>query len=269
MQKISGKEISREIIESLKERPAPQKILGAILVGENPASVSFLKKKKEVADELGIDFRIYEFPGDIKNDDIRKEVVKLAGNKKIGGLVVQLPLPEALNKYYAVNAIPREKDVDVLGERAIGAFYHNRNLVLPPSVATVEEILKRQEFDLGKSNVAVVGLGDLVGRPIGLWLTGKCGELVLLDSKSDSNVLIRADLIISGVGMAGIVKGDDLKEGAGVIDFGYYYSPEGKLSGDLSLGDEPDKLAFYTPTPGGTGPILVAKLMENFYKLNA
>ena len=115
-----------------------------------------------------------------------------------------------------------------------------------------------------------MGLGALVGRPIALWLMGKCAHLDLLDKGSDLDVLTNADFVICGVGEAGLIKPANLKEGAGVIDFGYYYFKDGKLSGDLdTTSPDLERLSFYTPTPGGTGPILVAKLMENFYKLNS
>ena len=268
MQKISGKEISRDIIEKLKEQSTPRKILAAVLVGDDPTSASFLRQKRDVAQELGLDFRLYEFPKSVRNDEIREKMGKIALNKKVGGVILQLPLPEEVNKYYAMNVIPKEKDIDVLGERALGAFYRNRNIVMPPSVETVREILDRQNLDLKNLRVAVVGLGDLVGKPISTWLSGKCKELVLLDLGSDLALLEGVDLIISGVGQAGLIKEGNLKEKAGVIDFGYYYSPDGKLSGDFEIDENSHKIGFYTPTPVGTGPILVAKLIENFYKLN-
>ncbi|PIR98287.1 MAG: hypothetical protein COT89_00135 [Candidatus Colwellbacteria bacterium CG10_big_fil_rev_8_21_14_0_10_42_22] len=269
MQKISGKEVSGEIIEKLKTKKTPDKILGAILIGEDPTSISFLKQKEKIAKDLGIDFRLYNFSESIKNDDLRKEINKLARSKRIGGLILQLPLPKGVNKNYVLNAIPREKDVDVLSERALGAFYKGRNLVSPPSVGVVEEIIERLDLKLEKLTVVVVGLGDLVGKPISVWLTDKCRNLHLLRSGSDLEIIKGADLIISGVGKAGVVKEINLRDGSGVIDFGYYYTPNGQLLGDFEKDKKSDKVLFYTPTPGGTGPILVAKLMENFYKLNA
>lgn len=271
MLQISGKDIAQKIIEKLKTQPVPKKILAAVLVGNNPASVGFLKQKEKTAKELGVDFRIYEFPENISQDDLRKEVGKIANLKKVGGVIVQLPLPEHINKNYVLNAIPAGKDVDVLGERALGAFYAGRNPVLPPAVGVVEEILAISHLPLATSKVAVVGLGFLIGKPISVWLKGKCAEIYLLDKGSDFSILKNADLVILGVGKAGLIKPDMLKPGAGVIDFGYSTDENGKISGDFdanSLVASGYSLSFYTPTPGGTGPILVAKLMENFYKLN-
>ncbi|MEX2054172.1 MAG: bifunctional 5,10-methylenetetrahydrofolate dehydrogenase/5,10-methenyltetrahydrofolate cyclohydrolase [Candidatus Colwellbacteria bacterium] len=268
MQKISGQKVSSKIVARLQGAPNPGRILAAVMVGQDPTSDSFLRQKEKVAQELGVDFRRYEFPEDINNDALRKEIGKLSKSKSIGGIIVQLPLPEGINKHYVINAIAREKDTDVLGERALGAFYNGRNRVCPPAVETVKEIIEEQSIDLSQSNVAVVGLGALVGKPISTWLIGKCKEIYLMGKGSDLGNLKNADLVISGVGEANLIKPELLKEGAGVIDFGYYYFEDGRLSGDLDTTNSLEKLSFYTPTPGGTGPILVAKLIENFYTLN-
>ncbi|MBI2591404.1 MAG: hypothetical protein HYW34_01875 [Candidatus Brennerbacteria bacterium] len=143
--------------------------------------------------------------------------------------------------------------------------------MLPPAVGAVQEILFATSYSLLAKKVAVVGLGCLIGKPIATWLAGQCPEIYLLARGSDFNLLKQADLVISGVGKAGLIKPDMLKDDAGIIDFGYEYSG-GKPAGDFDvsqLSDVKSQLAFYTPTPGGTGPIVVAKIFENFYKLNA
>lgn len=267
---IDGKKISEEIINQLKSRPGPKKILAAVSVGKNPSSISFLKQKEKVAKELDIDFRIYEFADDIKNDKLRKEVYKIALLRRVGGVIIQLPLPPHLNPQYILNVVPREKDVDVLGERALGAFYAGRNTVLPPAVGVVEIILTTLRLRLATLKVAVVGLGFLVGKPIAIWLVGKCPEIYLLDEGSDFEILKQADLVISGVGKAGLIKPEMLKDNSGVIDFGYSMDERGQIKGDFDskqLTVSAHRFAFYTPTPHGTGPILVAKIFENFYKL--
>ena len=272
VKKIDGRKIADGIIERLKADSVPDKIFAAVLVGENPVLTSFLKQKEKVAKELGVDFRIYRFPAEIKNDDLRKEVGKIALLKKVGGVIVQLPLPEHLNKHYILNVIPREKDVDVLGERALGAFYAGRNPVLPPSVGVVEEILKSYDLNLKSLKVAVVGAGFLIGKPIAIWLMDKVKELSVFKKGSDLSGLKNFDLVISGVGQAGLIKPEMIKQDAGVIDFGYSVDGEGKIRGDFDTQlpiTNYQLLRFYTPTPNGTGPILISKLFENFYKLNA
>lgn len=263
---IEGKKIASDIIKELKQLPKPEKFLAAFLVGDEPASISFLKQKEGAAKELGVDFRLYRFPAEISQNELRKEILKIVSHKTCGGAIVQLPLPEHINRQYVLNVIPREKDVDVLGERALGAFYNGRNPVLPPAVGVVETIIENCKIKIENCRVAVVGLGFLIGKPIANWLMGKVKEIYLLDEGSDLKILKDADIVISGVGKANLFSVKDLKENALVIDFGY--SKE-KLIGDFKppSGDLPFSI-FYTPTPGGTGPILVAKLFENFYKLN-
>lgn len=267
MNKIDGKKIAQEIIEELKKRPKPEKFLAAILVGNDPASANFINQKKKTAEELGIDFRLYNFSEVLNNDELREEVGKIAEHGTCGGVIVQLPLPERINKSYVLNVVSREKDVDVISERSIGAFYTGRNPVLPPAAGTVEKILEAKKVDIQSSVVAVVGLGFLIGKPISVWLMDKAKEVILLDKFSDLSAIKNADIVISGVGKAGLIDPKILKDGAGVIDFGYSVKDE-KISSDLDVSGDLSKLSFYTPTPGGTGPILVAKLFENFYNLN-
>lgn len=271
MREIPGREIADRVLQKLRAVPTPKKILAAVLVGDDPASRSFITQKGKTAKTLGVDFRVYEFENGITQDALRKEVARIAGQKSVGGIIVQLPLPVHVNRHYVVNAIPREKDVDVLGERALGAFYTGRNPVMPPVVGVVEETLKETRYALRDAAVALVGLGFLVGRPLTLWLAGKAKEILLLDKNSDLSLLGRADLVISGVGKAGLLTHAMLKKDACVVDFGYSKNGDAPLAGDFDARalayHEPDDASWYTPTPGGTGPILVAKLFENFYTL--
>jgi len=273
MQIIDGKKLAADVLSRLKPRPKPKGFLGAVLLGDDPASLSFLEQKEKAAGELGVDFRLYRLKADLPNDEARAEIGRLARQKPCCGMIVQLPLPERLNKHYILNAIPEEKDVDVLSERALGAFYAGRSAVTPPAVGTVGEILKSVGWDTAKLKVAVVGPGLLIGRPIANWLMGKSPEVYVLSRGSDLSVLKSVELVVSGVGKAGLVAPDMLKDGAGVIDFGYSRKTEAetKLAGDFdsSLISQNPSLSFYTPTPGGTGPVLVAKLLENFYGLNS
>ncbi len=123
MEKVDGKVLAAGIVGRLKSKPLPKKFLAAFLAGEDESSISFLKQKESTAKELGIDFRLYRFPETVTNDELRQEVGKAAAHKTCGGVIVQLPLPAHLNQYYVLNAIPKEKDVDSLSERALGAFY--------------------------------------------------------------------------------------------------------------------------------------------------
>lgn len=287
---IDGAKIAAEIVSGLKAKTAPKKFFAAVWVGDDTASESFLKRKEKTAGELGVDFRLYRFSSEITSDALRKEVGRIARHRTCGGVIVQLPLPTQINFQYAMNVIPLEKDIDVLGERALGAFYAGRSAVLPPAAGTVEKILKTKNYNLEPARVAVLGLGPLVGKPIALWLMRKTRDLYLLRRGSDFSTLKNADLVITGTGVPGLVKPEMLKDGAIVIDFGYGASEKRpQIDADGKTGISADKkikfvgdfdsgqllqvnghvfAGAYTPTPGGTGPILVAKLFENFYALN-
>jgi methylenetetrahydrofolate dehydrogenase (NADP+)/methenyltetrahydrofolate cyclohydrolase len=274
MQIIDGKKISKEIIESLKEKANlinNKKFLGAVLVGDDSSSLKFLKQKENVSKELGIDFRIYNFPQNITTDNLRQKINQIVHHKTCGGLIVQLPLPDHINTYYVLNAIPKQKDPDVLSEHSLGAFYTQRNKILPPSVNTVKEIFKRQNIeieDLNKLNIAVIGFGFLIGKPISFWLLPQVNILRVFNKKSfDVKYLKDFDVIISGAGKANLFSAKDVKDNTLVIDFGYDFI-DGKIKGDFNSLDVGNTNISYTPTPFGTGPILVAKLFQNFVILN-
>jgi len=258
--KIDGKKVAEEIIEDLKAKGTPKKILAAVFVGDNKESESFLKQKQKIAERLGVNFRIYKLDRKLGNDGLRREVSKISNESRVGGVIVQLPLPVGLDRGFILNAVPDEKDVDVLNE------WHGGK-ILAPAVEVVMEIVERQNISLESSKVVVLGVGKLVGEPVSKWLTGRCEKLSVIDEGDNRVPVIDADIVISGVGRSWLIDPGELKEGAGVIDFGYSYDK--KLSGDLKTDNEVklSRLGFYTPTPGGTGPILVAKLFENFYKL--
>lgn len=257
--KIDGGQIASEILKKLKQKGSPEKTLAAILVGENKQSESFLRQKGKAAEELGVGFSVYKLSEELNDEELKTKIEEISNREDIGGVILQLPLPKGTDTEKAISSIPTKKDVDALG---------SASKVFPPAIEVVKEILERTNTDISKSSFAVVGVGRLVGKPVSDWLGGKCKKLYLIDEGNDLESVRDADVVISGAGVAGLINPGELKSGAGVIDFGYSYG-EGVLSGDLRIenGEEPSRIKFYTPTPGGTGPILVAKLFENFYKL--
>jgi len=274
MMKIDGRAIAGKILDDLKQKSSPQKFLAVFLVGNDLASENFIKQKGKIAGQLGVDFRIYKIEPPISNDQLKEKMRQIISSKLCGGAVLQLPLPAGLNASYVLNVIPPEKDVDILSERSLGSFYNGRSKILPPPVMVIEEIFKYLNIQTSSlKKVAVVGLGTLVGKPIASWFSGKVPEVFAFDKGSDFSVLENVDIIVLGTGHAGLIKAEMLKKGAGVIDFGYGTDLDGKARGDFDeeslkqTGE--DYLNFYTPTPGGTGPILVACLFKNFYSLSS
>jgi len=267
MNVIDGRKIAENIISELKAQKKPQKSLAAILVGENAQSESFLKQKAKIAGQLGIDFRLIRLSRELSESEVIKEIEKLNLNNYIGGIILQLPLPEKFKKENVIPSISPSKDIDALTEGA-------KKLVSPLAVEVVNDILSYLKIDIKNKVVAVVGRGFLIGAPILEFFNDKCLKIMPLNSKSDINLIKEADIVISGTGKAGLIKPELLKNNAVVIDFGYGLDAGGKLKGDfdpmnLKLTNlSTDKLICYTLTPGGTGPILVAEIYKNFYKLN-
>jgi methylenetetrahydrofolate dehydrogenase (NADP+) / methenyltetrahydrofolate cyclohydrolase len=260
--KIDGRKIASNIINNLKKADRPNKILAAVLVGDNAQSKSFLKQKERIADLLDVPFHLYQFDESIIEEDLNREIEKIGADEEVGGIIIQLPLPPHYNRGAVLAAVDPRKDVDALAPES-------RELVLPPPVEVVNDILQSVNYDLKDKVVAVVGRGFLVGHPLIEYFQDKCAELLAFDSKSDLTRLKKADLVITGVGKSGLIKPDLLNAGVGVIDFGYDIKND-KISGDLDASSSSllSSLSFYTPTPGGTGPVLVAEIFKNFYKLN-
>ncbi len=274
---IDGKKIAADILGRLSKQHKPEKFLAAVLVGEDSASESFLKQKAKAAEAVGVDFQIRRFPAGISKKDLLAEIGSLNNDPTCGGIIVQLPLPDRSDEQEILDAIPAAKDVDVLGREALARFAAGESEVMPPPIGTVIECLSAAFGNpmavfqaIISATIAVVGAGRLVGQPIAAWLNGKAKEVIVLDKGDDLSRLKEADIVVLGAGVPGLVKPEMLKEGSIVIDFGYGKLDE-KVSGDLdlsSLQPPTSSLLAYTPTPGGTGPILVAKLLENFFKLN-
>ncbi len=258
---IDGKAIARKIIEELKKLPKLGKALAAVFVGDSAASESFLKQKRKIAEELGIEFRLVRFSELISEADLIKEIKTLGENNEIGGILIQLPLPGKFDRDRVLAAINPAKDVDALTAAApVSAL----------AVEVVKDVLDATRFAISDAVVGVVGRGILIGQPIAEWLSGRCREVIIFHTQTDFTRLKDCDLVIIGVGKAGLVKPEMLQSGAGVIDFGFDVV-DGKIAGGLDASRSTihdSRLTFYTPTPGGTGPILVAEIFKNFYRLN-
>ncbi len=167
---IDGKEITHGIVERLKGEPKPARFFGAVLVGDDPASVNFLKQKEKVARRARRRISALSAGGGCRDRRVAARDRAVGGTENCGGFIVQLPLPASVNRHYAMNAIPRDKDVDFLSEAALGAFYTERSPIVPPSVGVVEEIFKLEQRSLRELTVVMVGAGFLIGKPIGFWL---------------------------------------------------------------------------------------------------
>ena len=268
---IDGKQLASEIIEELKKErePISKKIrLAVVLVGDNPASLSFIKQKEKVTKELDIDFRLYQYPETIKTKELRKKVNDVCRVTYNRGVVVQLPLSDSINSQVVLNAVLPLKDPDVLCEKNLGSFYTHRLKVLPPVVGAIKFLLEKYQINLEGKNVLIIGRGQLVGKPVGLWFIHQRATVTVANSQTKNleNLIKTAEIIVSSAGIPGLIKGEMIQKGSIIFDSAVV-SEAGKLKGDGDFDSLKDKAALLTPVPGGLGPLVVAFLFKNLLEL--
>src|SRR3989338_10789020 len=180
---IDGKKIAAGIMtrvaEQVKKMPRKPRI-AAVLVGKHAEMRRFLEIKEEMAVKAGFEYKWYEFPTTITTKQLRAEIVKIAKQTLVSGVILELPLPEHINQQAVLNAIPQEKDPDVLSQKAQGAFFVNRSPVLPPCPAAAKAILDYHKIDVIGKRAAVFGYGLLVGRPAAHMLAGMRASVTII-----------------------------------------------------------------------------------------
>lgn len=270
---INGKAIALQIRERLAKEVAELKTkkiatkLVVILVGDNKASATYVKMKGEAAKQIGIDFYLKEFPKDVSEKELIQSIKEIQKDKSLSGLMIQLPLPEHLDSKKIIDKINPDADVDCLTEISWGKLVRGSNIFQPPTAGAMLETIKYHKIDLTGKDVVVIGMGELVGKPLTLMLFQENCTITGCNiyTKDLSARTKNADVIFSGVGKHNLLRGDMIKKGVVVIDAGVSFH-EGKMYGDIEFDTVSKKASFITPTPGGIGPITVAKLLENTVK---
>lgn len=268
---LDGKRVSNEIIARLKHefvKLSKKSSLAVVVVGEDAVVRRFINQKRKIADELGVDFRVYDYPGDISTNELRKHIATIVHDADPTGIVVQLPLPSQINTQYILNAIPAEKDIDVLSARAVGNFSVGKSSIYPPVVGAIRALLEEYQIVYQSKQWVVVGAGILVGKPAAAWLLREKITFSVVDEQTpDISPFVRAaDIIVSGVGKPGLIMGEMVRDGVIVFDAGTSESA-GKLVGDVDFDSVSGKASFITPVPGGIGPLTVAMIYQNLLML--
>ncbi|NIA05489.1 MAG: bifunctional 5,10-methylene-tetrahydrofolate dehydrogenase/5,10-methylene-tetrahydrofolate cyclohydrolase [Proteobacteria bacterium] len=278
---ISGIETAKAIREELKTEVAELKEkhnvvpgLVTILVGDNPASQSYVAAKNKTAHALGIHSEQVTVPGDISEEDLLALVDKYNNDAKIHGILVQLPLPRHINEARVLFAIDPDKDVDGFHPVNIGKMMLGEPCFLPCTPHGILELLQRSGVETSGAEVVVVGRSNIVGKPIAnLMLQKRAGgnatvTLCHTRTRDMDFHTRRADILIVAAGVPRMIKGDQVKEGVVVIDVGVNRigkSESGKaiLAGDVDFDSVKEKAAAITPVPGGVGPMTITMLMKN------
>lgn len=266
---LDGRKIAQGILEDLKKNAPAQKITLAIIqVGDNRVSETYIKEKQKVGATVGVTIQVFRFPATITQKKLEQEVERIGKDERVTGLLVQLPLPKHVDMQRVLDYIPAKKDVDVLSSLAFDEFTQGKFSLLPPTVAAVKALFSAYEIPIKGKEVVVVGSGRLVGLPLIAWLQneGVVARVANKDTKDLPSLTQRADIIISGVGKKGLVKGDMVKKGVVVVDAGTSVA-EGKTMGDIDFESVSQKASYISPVPGGVGPVTVACLFQNLVLL--
>ena len=268
---IDGKQIAgslrqklkKEIIEiksSFKSVPG----LTVILIGEDPASKIYVKNKEKFSKEIGINSEVIKYPENIEEKEVLSKIIELNKNKKVSGILVQLPLPKHINKQKVIETILPEKDVDGFHPINVGNLSSGYDSKIPCTPLGCFILLKEVEKNLSGKHAVVIGRSNLNGKPMAqLLLKENCTVTIThsktKDLKSQCN---KADIIIAAVGKPKLVKGDWVKKNAIVIDVGINKTTDG-IVGDVDFNEVSKVARAITPVPGGVGPMTIACLLRN------
>lgn len=268
---IDGKLISKsvkdkiaiEVKELKKSGVAPG--LAVIIVGENPASQIYVRNKQRACEEVGFESFKYEMPESTTQDELLKLIKKLNEDKRVNGILCQLPLPSHIDESTVINNIAPEKDVDAFHPENVGKIMIGDYSFLPCTPAGVMELIASTGIDIVGKECVVVGRSNIVGKPMAMLLLHKSGTVTICHSKTKDlqAECQRADILVAAVGVAKLIKGDMVKDGAVLIDVGMNRDENGKLCGDIDFESCKDKASYITPVPGGVGPMTIAMLMKN------
>ncbi|MBQ9921625.1 MAG: bifunctional methylenetetrahydrofolate dehydrogenase/methenyltetrahydrofolate cyclohydrolase FolD [Clostridia bacterium] len=265
---IDGKAVSASMRENIRKETAalPEKPgLAVILVGDDPASQTYVKNKKKACDECGFYSEEYRLPAETTQQELLELIDKLNNDDKINGILVQLPVPRHIDDVAVIQAISPEKDVDAFGYENVGKIMIGNFHYVPCTPAGVMQLLKAYNIDIAGKSAVVVGRSNIVGKPQAMLLLHENATVTIAHSKTVdlASVTRGADILVSAVGIAKFIKADMVKEGAVVIDVGMNRDENGKLCGDVDFEAVKDKTSYITPVPGGVGPMTITMLMQN------
>ena len=269
---IDGKDIAKQLRNSVKEK-VQQRIengqrapgLAVILVGSDPASQVYVGSKRKACEEVGFVSRSYDLPCTTTEQELLSLVSELNQDDTIDGILVQLPLPEGLNSDLIIEHINPQKDVDGFHPSNVGKLLLRQPGLRPCTPKGIVTLIRSTEVDTRGLNAVVIGVSNIVGRPMILELLLKgCTVTACHRFTKDLEQQVRkADLLVVAVGKPAFIPGEWIKEGAVVIDVGINRLESGKLIGDVDFDNAKEKASHITPVPGGVGPMTVASLIEN------
>jgi len=272
---LDGKALSNKIKEEVKievEKLQKQRNitpgLAVILVGNDPASATYVGSKAKSCKNAGIYSVVHEMPDTIPQDEILDIIDRMNENPNLDGILVQLPLPKHIDTTLILDAINPAKDVDGFHPYNVGRMVSNLDAFLPATPFGVMRLFEEYNIDVVGKNVCVIGASDIVGKPMASLLINAKATVSVCNSKTKDLKAhtLMADIICVGTGVVNLITADMVKEDAIIIDIGINRLDTGKLVGDVDFHNVKDKCSYITPVPGGVGPMTIAMLLKNTVK---
>ncbi|MCR5461544.1 MAG: phosphoribosylamine--glycine ligase [bacterium] len=269
---ISGTELSKDLRLKMKNRVLEYSKKGfrlphlvVILVGNNPASKSYVAGKEKACNEIGIKSTIIKLDESISEEELLNKIEEINNDKEIDGLLVQLPLPKHIDESKVINKISIDKDVDGFHPLNVAKLHLGEKCILPCTPKGIITMLKNADVEIKGKKAVVVGRSNIVGKPVAQLLLDNNATVTICHSKTKDlkAELLEADIVIAAIGRAKFITADMIKEGAVVIDVGVNRLDNGKLCGDTDYENILKKASVITPVPGGVGPMTITSLMEN------
>ena len=271
---LDGKAVAKHIRENIAkevEKLRHEGIhpgLAVVLVGYNSASMVYVRNKGEACRTAGIHSEEHRLPEDTTETELLELIDKLNNDNRIHGILVQLPLPERINKENILKAISPEKDVDGFHEINMGRLMTGHDGLVPCTPLGIIKLLDHYHIPVEGKNAVIVGRSNIVGKPVALMLLHRNATVTICHTrtKNMSELCRQADILIAAVGRIHMISGDMIKEGAVVVDVGINRQDNGKLAGDVDFAAASEKASWITPVPGGVGPMTIAMLLYNTVK---
>lgn len=268
---IDGKAVSQFVKDEVKKEVSAlgekgvSVGLAVIIVGNDPASRTYVNNKKKACEATGIISEEYALPEDTTMEELLALIKELNAKKSINGILCQLPLPKHLDEKAVIENIDPIKDVDAFHAVNTGHIMIGDYSFLPCTPAGIMEMLKYYNIEIEGKECVVIGRSNIVGKPMAMLLLQKNGTVTICHSRTKNlkEVTSRADILVAAVGVPYFVTADMVKDGAVVIDVGMDRNKEGKLCGDVDFAEVEKKASYITPVPGGVGPMTIATLMKN------
>lgn len=269
---LDGKQLSASLKEAmhlqvneLEQQYGRRPSLAVIIVGDNPASRSYVRGKIKAAQTVGITSRLVELPDTVSETELLLQIQQLNNEREVDGILVQLPLPKHINEAKVIDAIARDKDVDGFHPANVADLWLGRPCILPCTPKGIMALLRHAGVETKGKTAVVIGRSNIVGKPVAKMLLDTDATVIMAHSKTRDlpSVTRQADILVAAIGRPRFVTVDMIKPGAVIVDVGINRLPDGSLCGDVDYEAVAPIASAITPVPGGVGPMTIAMLMEN------